>query len=76
MPLSPDKAYMRLSLRKFDYGGHIENRFDGTKADGKNQLSATAQLYLTPNDKTDVRLVYNHSYRRDNPCLLYTSRCV
>lgn len=67
VPLSPDKAYMRLSLRKFDYNGHIENRFDGTKADGKNQLSATAQLYLTPNDKTDVRLVYNHSYRRDNP---------
>ena len=67
VPISPDKAVFRFSLRKFDYGGHIQNRFNGQKADGKDQLSATAQLYMTPRENLEMRLVYNHSYRRDNP---------
>lgn len=67
VPLSPDRAFLRFSLRKLNYDGHIKNRFNGTMADGKDQLSATAQLYYTPNENFDLRLVYNHSYRRDHP---------
>jgi iron complex outermembrane receptor protein len=67
IPLMNDELAMRVSLKKLDYSGHIDNIYTGEKADGLDQLSGRVQLYYTPNDKTDVRVIYNHSERDDNP---------
>jgi len=66
IPLAEDKLFFRLSGKKLNYGGHIDNVFDGEKADGLDQFSARAQLYFTPNDQFDARIVYSHTERDDN----------
>ncbi len=67
IPLIDDDLAMRISLKKLDYSGHIDNIFNGEKADGLDQFSGRMQLYYTPNDKVDIRVIYNHSERDDNP---------
>jgi len=66
VPLS-DVLALRVSARKLNYGGHIDNVFSGDKADSLDQFSGRAQLYFTPNDRFDARLVYTHSERDDSP---------
>jgi len=66
VPLAKDKLFFRLSGKKLNYGGHIDNLFDGEKADGLDQFSARAQLYFTPNDQFDARVIYSHATRDDN----------
>jgi len=67
LPLAKDKLFLRVSGKKLNYGGHIDNIFNGEKADGQDQFSGRAQFYFTPTDAVDARLVFTHSERDDNP---------
>lgn len=67
IPLVADTLALRVSARKLDTSGYIENEFNGEKTDGKDQFSGRAQLYFTPNEQFDARLVYTHSSRDDHP---------
>lgn len=67
IPLVEDTLFLRVSGKKLNYGGHIDNAFNGDKADGLDQFSGRAQLYYTPNPQFDARLVYTHAERDDNP---------
>jgi len=67
IPLRQDVLSMRLSGRKQSYGGHIDNVFNGDKADGLDRFSGRAQLFYTPNERFSARLSYSHSERDDNP---------
>ncbi len=66
LPLS-DSLALRVSARQLNYGGHIDNEFSGDKADSLDQFSGRVQLYFTPSERFDARLVYTHSDRDDSP---------
>jgi iron complex outermembrane recepter protein len=67
VPLAGEQLALRVSARKLDTDGYITNLFDGRKADSKDQLFGRVQLFWTPSESFDARLVYSRVDRDDSP---------